>query len=171
MIIIILFQFNISPKTWIFDTQTNTWTQGPSMKTGRENHGCFTIDQSGTTTKVVAMGGKGSGWRSLASAEILDVASMQWEDLPDLPFGVYGNKGVESVISPNLGFSVAGRTRYNEIKDRIIGLRKNRNGTYFWQELTIQLNYGRYEHTVVNVPESMFNGTNVFAPKFQSRFC
>ena len=154
MIIIILFQRSVSPNTWILDTRTNTWTQGPSMKTGRQYHGCFTIDQNGTTTKVVAMGGQGYGWRRPASAEILDVASMQWEDLPDLPFGVYGNKGVESVISPNLGFSVAGRIGY-ENHNRIIGLRKNQNGTYYWQELTTQLTIGRSHAAVVNVPESM----------------
>ena len=159
MIIIILFQSNVSPKTWIYDTPTYTWIQGPSMRTGRRMHGCFSIDENGTTTKVVAMGGQGYGWRSPASAEILDVASMQWEDLPDLPFGVYGNKGVESVISPNLGFSVAGQTgqskHQSKNQNRIIGLRKNQNGTYYWQELTTQLTIGRSHAAVVNVPESM----------------
>ena len=156
MIIIILFQFNISPKTWIFDTQTNTWTQGPSMRTGRAMHGCFSIDENGTTTKVVAMGGLSMGDPStagiLSTAEILDVASMQWQDLPDLPFAVLGNKGVESVIGPNLGFSVAGQSNAGN-ENRIIGLRKNQNGTYFWQELTTQLTTTISYAAVVNVPD------------------
>ena len=162
MIIIILFQSNVSPKTWIYDTPTYTWIQGPSMRTGRRMHGCFSIDENGTTTKVVAMGGLSMGVinkdlltsGTLSTAEILDVASMQWEDLPDLPFGVHGNKGVESVIGPYLGFSVAGRNNAGN-KNRIIGLRKNLNGTYFWQELTTQLTTGRRDAAVVNIPDSM----------------
>ena len=123
------------------------------MRTGRFIHGCFSIEEGRTTSKVVAMGGRDSGHKNLASAEILDVASMQWQDLPDLPFGVYGNKGIESVIGPNMGFSVASKRGYDE--DRIIGLRKNQNGTYYWQELTTQLITSRYNAAVVNVPESM----------------
>ena len=152
MIIIILFQRSVSPNTWILDTRTNTWKQGPSMRTGRSSHGCFSMDENGTTTKVVAMGGYNSG--ILSTAEILDVASMQWQDLPDLPFAVLGNKGVESVIGPNLGFSVAGQSNAGN-ENRIIGLRKNQNGTYFWQELTTQLTTGRKNAAVVNVPDSM----------------
>ena len=127
------------------------------MRTGRYDHGCFSIEEGGTTTKVVAMGGSDFGgtlqW-NIASAEILDVASMQWQDLPDLPVGVYGNKGIESVIGPNMGFSVA---CYNDEgnENRIIGLRKNQNGTYFWQELTTRLTTGRNNAAVVNVPDSM----------------
>ena len=158
MIIIILFQSNVSPKTWIYDTPTYTWIQGPSMRTGRRMHGCFSIDENGTTTKVVAMGGLSMGDPStagiLSTAEILDVASMQWEDLPDLPFGVHGNKGVESVIGPYLGFSVAGSNNAGN-KNRIIGLRKNLNGIYFWQEMDDQLITGRIGAAVVNVPDSM----------------
>ena len=91
---------------------------------------------------------------TLSTAEILDVASMQWEDLPDLPFGVHGNKGVESVIGPYLGFSVAGRNNAGN-ENRIIGLRKNLNGIYFWQEMDDQLITGRIGAAVVNVPDSM----------------
>jgi len=124
------------------------------MRNGRQYHGCFSINENGTTTKVVAMGGYNSGF--LSTAEILDVSSMQWQDLPDLPFAVHGNKGVESVIGPYLGFSVVGGNGSSGSPgNRIIGLRKNRNGNYFWQELTTQLTTGRYFPAVVNVPDSM----------------
>ena len=121
------------------------------MRNERAVFGCFSINEKGATTKVVVMGGQESGWNELASAEILDVASMQWEYLPYFPFATYRNKGVESVIGPYLGFSVAG---WN-ISNRIIGLRKNQIGTYFWQELTTQLTTSRHYPAVVNVPESM----------------
>merc|ERR1712062_51532 len=141
-----------SPKTWIFDTRTNTWTQGPRMRIGRQGHGCFSIYENGTTTKVVAMGGEKS-LKYLSTAEILDVASMQWKDLPDLPVEAYGNKGIESVIGPYLGFSVGGRF-YVGIEKRIIGLRKNQNGIYYWQEVNNQLTTGREFPAVVNAPDS-----------------
>jgi len=145
-----------SAKTWIFDTRTNTWTHGPNMKTDRIWHGCFSIEENGTTTKVVAMGGNG-GYASdrLSTAEILDVASMQWQDLPDLPFPVDSNRGVESGIGPYLGFSVAGFSEKNGWEKRIVGLRKYHNGIYFWQELDNQLTTGRSDTAVVNVPDSM----------------
>ena len=123
------------------------------MRTGRIYHGCFSINEKGTTTKVVAMGGWNSG--ILSTAEILDVASMHWEDLPDLPFALYKNKGVESVIGPYLGFSVAGNSIANRFENRIIGLRKNQNGNYFWQELFTQLTTDRHYHAAVNAPDSI----------------
>ena len=120
------------------------------MRNARRFHGCFSINEKGTTTKVVAMGG--SSWSgTLSSAEILDVASMQWQDLPDLPFSVRGNKGVESVTGPYLGFSVAGINRDStSFENRIIGLRKNQNGNYYWQEVNNQLITGRKHPAVVN---------------------
>ena len=112
------------------------------MRIKRFRHGCFSIDENGTTTKVVVMGGSNLGFDKsgrLPTAEILDVTSMQWEDLPNLPFGVTGNKGVESVTGPYLGFSVAGKNRDSKsYENRIIGLRKNQNGNYYWQVVNNQ---------------------------------
>ena len=120
------------------------------MRNARRFHGCFSINEKGTTTKVVAMGG--SSWSgTLSTAEILDITTMQWEDLPDLPFRVSHNKGVESVTGPYLGFSVAGfngdSTSY---ENRIIGLRKDQNGNYYWQVVNNQLTTGRSLPAVVN---------------------
>ena len=119
-------------------------------------HGCFSIEENGTTAKVVAMGGLSMQrmGRVTETAEILDITTMQWQDLPDLPFQVYSNKGIESVIGPYLGFSVGGKSN-SVIENRIIGLRKNQNGAYFWQELTTQLTTARKYAAVVNVPDSM----------------
>ena len=121
------------------------------MRNGRYYHGCFSIEENTTTAKVVAMGGVRPQGNT---AEILDITTMQWQDLPDLPFQVYSNKGIESVIGPYLGFSVGGKSN-SVIENRIIGLRKNQNGNYFWQELTTQLTTGRQYPAVVNVHDSM----------------
>ena len=98
------------------------------------------------------MGGSGVQYGEyLSSAEILDVATMQWQDLPDLPFRVTGNKGVESVTGPYLGFSVAGfNSDSKSYEKRILGLRKNQNGNYYWQVVNNQLTTGRSLPAVVN---------------------
>ena len=126
------------------------------MRNARNGHGCFSIDENETTTKVVVMGGRDSDGNMLATAEILDITTMQWEDLPDLPFEVFGNKGVESIIGPYLGFSLGGRIdgSYERLRS-IIGLRKNQNGNYHWQELNDKLTTGREFPAVVNVPDAM----------------
>ena len=135
------------------------------MRTERSSHGCFSIEEAGTVTKVVVMGGnsiyKGINLvnHELSTAEILDVTSMQWENLPDLPFRVSGNKGVESYAGPYLGFSVGGFTgRFNSRnhwEQRICGLRKNQNG-YYWEILYDELRIGRGSFGIVNAPLSMF---------------
>merc|ERR1712126_139651 len=61
---------SVSSASWIFDTRTKTWTHGPRMRARREKHGCFSIEENGRVTKIVAMGGFGNGY--LSSAEILN---------------------------------------------------------------------------------------------------
>ena len=123
------------------------------MRNKRKDHGCFSIEENGQVTKIVAMGGSYHG--RLSTAEILDVKSMQWQDLPDLPFAVKWNKGVESKIGPYLGFSVAGWSDTTGNEKRIIGLRKNQNGNNYYWEQANSLTTGRMSPTVVNAPISM----------------
>jgi len=146
---------SVSSASWIFDTRTKTWTHGPRMRARREKHGCFSIEENGRVTKIVAMGGFGNGY--LSSAEILNVTSMQWENLPDLPFGVVGHKGVESDIGPYLGFSVTGyrgsAVSRGTFERRIYALGKNESG-YYWEEVK-GLTTSRLYSAVVNVPMSI----------------
>ena len=142
----------------IFDTRNKTWTSGPVMGTARAMHGCFSIEENGTITKVVAMGGKPNGNFALSKAEILDVASLRWQRLPDLPFEVRYNQGVESMIGPYLGFSIAGSSSWPShwmTEKRIIGLRKYRNGSYYWEILNNHLSSKREFFSAVNAPISM----------------
>ena len=118
------------------------------MRNVRYRFGCFSVMEDGYVVKVVAMGGS-DGRRTLSSAEMLDVESMQWENLPSLPFQVYHNKGAESVIGPYLGFSVGG---YGE--RRILGLRKQGDHNYQWEQVN-GLSSCRDYHTVVNAPMAM----------------
>ena len=128
------------------------------MRMKRWDPGCFSIEENGTVKKVVSMGGRGAGMfgNFLATAEILDVTSMQWKNLPRLPFRVWSNKGVESVMGPYLGFSVGGTDLGGHDEDirSIMGLRKNRNGNYYWKKVN-RLPMGITNAAVVNAPMSM----------------
>ena len=129
------------------------------MRTKRSMNGCFSIEEKGIVTKVVTMGGVSSG----LTAQILDVATMQWQNLPDLPFKVRESKCVESVIGPYLGFCLGGCRKSSGCEgwwssdageQKIIGLRKNQTG-YYWEIVNSQLTTGRAGLSLVNAPLSM----------------
>ena len=125
------------------------------MRKARNGHGCFSITENGLVTKVVAMGGdspNSSGWKRTATAEMLDIQSMQWQYLPNLPFAVAHNKGVESVTGPYLGFTVGGYSDWSE--RRTFGLRQLGYNNYRWEQVN-GLTTGRYRHSVVNAPVSL----------------
>ena len=126
------------------------------MGTGRQHFGCFHITENNIVTKVVVMGGKDStiSHRGLSSsAEMLDVRTMSWQNLPNLPFAVYQNNGVESVVGPYIGFSIGGHSSSNEYERRIVGLKKE-GENYRWQQVN-SLSTGRYDLASVNAPSSM----------------
>jgi len=72
--------------TWFVDLTTTTVTPGPTMKTGRRNHGC-SIFQHGTTSYGIVAGGYKRGWSQLDSTEMinLDQESPTWTEGPKLP--------------------------------------------------------------------------------------
>ena len=122
------------------------------MRTARENFGCFHVMENNIVTKVVVMGGNNYDGK-LSSAEMLDVRTMKWQNLPNLPFEVYKNEGVESVVEPYIGFSVGGYSNSNRYERRIIGLKKE-GENYRWQQVN-SLSTGTYAPASVNAPSSM----------------
>ena len=149
---LLFFQFKNSPVTWIFDTRSQDWVRGPVMGTARQNHGCFHIMENNIVTNVVVMGGDNYDGR-LSSAEMLDVRTMKWQNLPNLPIKVNYNEGVESVVEPYLGFTIGGYSTSSTYERRIIGLKKE-GKNYRWQQVN-SLSTGRYGPASVNPPSSM----------------
>ena len=122
------------------------------MVTGRQYFGCFHITENNIVTKVVAMGGDNYDGR-LSSAEMLDVRTMSWQNLPNLPFKVQDNNGVESVVGPYMGYSIGGQSDSQHYERRVIGLKKE-GDNYQWQEVN-SLSTGRRQLASVNAPSSM----------------
>ena len=142
------------------------------MGTGRQNFGCFHIMEHNNVSNVVVVGGTNNNGR-LSSAEILDAKTMKWQNLPNLPFGVYTNHGVQSVVGPYLGFSLGGFSSnhtgidygqkngleiegekiINQQETRIFGLKKE-GEKFIWQQVN-SLSTGRVRMASVNAPSSM----------------
>ena len=139
----------------IFDATKRNWSYGPSLLTGRESHGCFSIKDNDLITKIVVMG----GWsrdpgRILSSTEILDVNSMTWRTGPALPISVKGNKGVQSEGGPYLGFSTGGYVGSSQYINKIYGLKETSKDSFKWEE-THSMTTARHLHSVVNAPKSL----------------
>ena len=122
------------------------------MGTGRQYFGCFHIMENNNVTNVVVVGGYNGNWR-LSSAEILDVKTMKWHNLPNLPFAVSHNNGVESVAGPFIGFSLGGYSTSYVPVTRIVGLMKE-GEAFRWQQVN-SLSTGRQKLASVNAPNSM----------------
>jgi hypothetical protein len=68
-----------STSTFFFNNEHETWTEGPSLITGRRRHSCalFKSRQHWHTDTVIVTGGyNGSGY--LASTEFLNLNSNSW---------------------------------------------------------------------------------------------
>ena len=123
------------------------------MRVGRERFGCFHIMENNIVTKVVVMGGHNNYDGRISSAEILDVRTMSWQNLPNLPFAVQNNKGVESVVESYLGFTIGGNSASHSYERRVVGLKKE-GENYRWQQVN-SLSTGRQRLASVNAPSSM----------------
>jgi hypothetical protein len=68
-----------SKATYYYNTDHNTWTDGPSLTIGRDDHSCalFKSPQHGHTDTVIVTGGFDGG--ELASTEFLNLESNSWQ--------------------------------------------------------------------------------------------
>jgi hypothetical protein len=69
-----------SKATFYYSTDHMTWTEGPSLKTGRSDFSCalFKSPQHGYTDTVIVTGGFNDAWHDLASTEFLNLDSNSW---------------------------------------------------------------------------------------------
>ena len=70
-----------SANTWFVDLTTTTFTQGPTMKAGRNDHGC-SIFHNGTKSFGIISGGTMSGATAINSTEMIDFdqESPEWTE-------------------------------------------------------------------------------------------
>ena len=137
--------------TWVFNTKTEEWSQGPSMKERRYLHSCFYDDQ---TNSVFVAGGYYNGNR-LASTEQWNLDTNQWISTPDMPEPLSNPAGVASKSSQYVGYVAGGETNAEYTTNKVLGLRRS---DLVWEEMPQQLKITRRGHSMVNVPADQIPG-------------
>jgi hypothetical protein len=81
-----------SGKTFYFNTEEQSWTEGPELTYKRSYLSCGKIrkNKDSQEMSIIAVGGSSS-----SSTEILDVGSNEWRNGPELPFGIDTSQLVE----------------------------------------------------------------------------
>ena len=137
--------------TWVFNTKTEEWTQGPSMNQKRYGHSCFYDDQ---TNSVFVVGGYDDNRNILATTEQCNLDTNQWISTPSLPGPLSHSAGVASKSMEYIGFIAGGYTNYNYTK-KVLRLRRR---NLVWEVAPQQLKKARRDHSIVNLPYDQIHG-------------
>ena len=143
----------------MFNTKTEEWSQGPTMKEKRMVHSCF---YDGHTNSIFAVGGKnhedldsfGGAVNQLASTEQWKLDTNQWISTPSLPGPLSHSAGVASKSMEYIGFIAGGYTNYNYTK-KVLRLRRR---NLVWEVAPQQLKKARRDHSIVNLPYDQIHG-------------
>jgi len=100
-----------SANTWYVDLTTTRVTPGPTMKTGRRNHGCATF-QHGTKSFGIVAGGT---YRDSTEMIELDRESPEWTEGPKLPRKLVGLTLVQTSQGTYAMAGRDGNNRSNEV--------------------------------------------------------
>ena len=136
--------------TWVFNIETEEWTQGPKMKEKRNYHSCF-YDIKSNSVYVI------EGWNGsnrLATTEKWNLDTNQWESTPSLPEPLTYSAGVASKSMDYIGFVAGGNTN-SGITNKIFGLRRR---DLNWEVMPQRLQTARNSHSMVNLPSDQVPG-------------
>ena len=124
---------------------------GPSLNKARRGHGCTRIRND----SIIVAGGWHTGQNKIRrrskTTEILKIGDLAWTNGPDLKEGVYLNEVVKSNGDYYIAYSLGGYPGWDDVSDKIYGLRRDRNE---WQ-LVDRLNEPRYQGSALNIPLSL----------------
>ena len=135
----------------MFNTITQEWSQGPSMKEKRNGHSCFYDDQ---TNSVFVAGGEDDNFNRLATTEQWNLDTNQWISTPELPEPLEYSAGVASKSSHFVGYVAGGYTNAGNT-NKVLGLRRS---DLVWEVMPQQLKIARRRHSMVNVPADQIPG-------------
>ena len=133
----------------MFNTETQEWTQGPSMNQKRSGHSCFYDDQ---TNSVFVVGGYNGN--RLATTEQWRLDTNQWIMTPELPEPLDNSAGVPSKSDQFVGF-VAGGSNGGVKTNKIHGLRRS---DLTWEIMPQKLQTARMLHSMINLPVDQIPG-------------
>ena len=134
--------------TWVFNTETEEWSQGPTMNEKRAWHSCF---YDGQTKSIFVVGGYNGN--TSATTEQWNLDTYQWISTPDLPEPLVNSAGVASKSSHIVGFLAGG---YNgDTTDKIYGLGRS---DLVWVVMPQKLQTARRDHSMINLPADQIPG-------------
>ena len=74
-----------SNRTWFYDIDAMTWTEGPELQVSRWQHACGTL-KIDTSAVVIVVGGWDSNFMSLNTSEVwFDLEPGHWTYGPEVP--------------------------------------------------------------------------------------
>ena len=143
----------------MFNTETEEWSQGPSLKEKRGYHSCFYDDQ---TNSIFVVGGQNSHPHNpdnqirVATTEQWRLDSNQWVSTPSLPEPIKTSAGVASKSIQYIGY-IAGGTNGEAglATNKVYGLRRR---DLVWEVMPQKLKTARYYHSMVNLPVDQIPG-------------
>ena len=142
--------FQTLDTTWVFSTENEEWSEGPSLKEKRRLHSCFYDDQ---TNSVFVAGGYDDNVGLLATTEQWRLDTNQWITTPDLPERLDSSAGVASKSEQFVGFVAGGNN--GVATNKIHGLRRT---DLTWELMPQKLQIARDLHSMVNVPADQIPG-------------
>ena len=136
----------------MFNTETEQWTKGPTMKEKRGWHVCF-YDIISNSVYVIG----GSNMKRLATTEKWNLDTNQWESTQSLPEPLSHSAGVASNSIEYIGFVAGGLTGGGDggRTNKVFGLRRR---DLNWEIMPQQLQTGRYAHSMVSLPSDQVPG-------------
>ena len=141
--------FQLLNTTWVFNTETQEWSQGPTMKEKRGWHSCF---YDSNTNSIFIVGGYNGN--VLATTEQWNLETNQWLSTPSLPEPLIGSAGVASKSSNIVGLIAGGFTNTG-ITNKVHGLRRT---DLVWEVMPQQLQRARWGHSMVYLPHDQIPG-------------
>ena len=143
-----------SGKTFYFNANGQSWTEGPELKLKRILPGCGKIrrDKTSQEMRVIVAGGFEYYDSATTSVEILDEGSNEWRKGPELPFGIAHSQLVED---QNGGVVLVGG--YSDSENHLSTLRQLPHGgaEAEWSEMEQKLKIGKFWHSAFLVPDNV----------------
>ena len=138
-----------SQRTFIYDVQGNSWTEGPSLFTPRVGHSsCVIQSDDGSDKCIIIIGGWTDQESFLKSTEILDLTDQKWVQGPELAVGMRAAACV--ALPPSSNFAcvvVGGWTKKEDCSSNVYGLDKS---LMEWKLLG-KIRNGRHSHIALPI--------------------
>ena len=136
--------------TYLFNANTNEWTEGPRLSTNRFGSSCGPIRSDATSLRfsIIVAGGD-----NLASVEILEDGANEWRRGPDLPFNI----GFAAMVEDQTGGVIligGSLSEHVELYDSIFRLA---HAQAVWEQLPQKLRLKRRKLTAFLIPEGFVN--------------